>query len=192
MIMTEEDIRTIGELVERFFEGETTLDEERWLYRFFASGDIPAGLERYRDVFRGFGAVDGMACGVLPGAQDAAGETPPEPPIRVRRRHFRRVLRAVGIAAAVSVIAMLVPVAADIQEHRELADLYGGSYMIVNGKRTDDLKRMRPDIERALRMAERAENMAGSRTVEETERYLLGNIGDPAERERVRRLLSDD
>lgn len=47
---TTEDIRI---LIDRFFDGDTTLKEEQRLYEFF-QGPVPADLEELRPVFQGF------------------------------------------------------------------------------------------------------------------------------------------
>ena len=41
----------IENLLERFFEGETTNAEEQELYAFFARPDLPEHLKNYRPVF---------------------------------------------------------------------------------------------------------------------------------------------
>lgn len=50
---TTEDIRI---LIDRFFNGDTTLKEEQRLYEFF-QGPVPADLEELRPVFQGFGRL---------------------------------------------------------------------------------------------------------------------------------------
>ena len=47
----------IRELTDRFFEGTTTLEEERRLYDFFRQKDIPQDLEPYKDMFLDFSAL---------------------------------------------------------------------------------------------------------------------------------------
>ena len=49
--MKTEEYKSIEDLLDRFFEGQTSNEEERVLYEFFARPDIPAHLERYREVF---------------------------------------------------------------------------------------------------------------------------------------------
>ena len=49
--MKTEEYKSIEDLLDRFFEGRTSNEEERVLYEFFARPDIPAHLERYREVF---------------------------------------------------------------------------------------------------------------------------------------------
>ena len=68
--------------------GVTTLDEERQLFRAFASGRYPAELEEYAAMFRGCAAV--------------AGIKPEEVRTPARRRIIRIALTATtGVAAAV-------------------------------------------------------------------------------------------
>lgn len=45
------DYKYIEQLMERYWNAETTLEEENILRTFFSQKDIPAGLEKYRDVF---------------------------------------------------------------------------------------------------------------------------------------------
>lgn len=52
--MKEKDIHT---LVARFFDGETTLEEEEKLYAFFQRKDVPEDLKKYQDLFRGFASI---------------------------------------------------------------------------------------------------------------------------------------
>lgn len=45
------DYKYIDQLLERYWNAETTLEEENILRTFFSQKDIPAGMEKYRDVF---------------------------------------------------------------------------------------------------------------------------------------------
>ena len=45
--MKTEEYKSIEDLLDRFFEGRTSNEEERVLYEFFARPDLPAHLERY-------------------------------------------------------------------------------------------------------------------------------------------------
>ena len=44
-------------LVQRFFDGETSLAEEQELYRLFREGNVPDDLLKYRELFAGFDQV---------------------------------------------------------------------------------------------------------------------------------------
>ncbi len=63
--MTEIDINDIDRLLQRFFDGFTSLDEEAALERFFAeSKRLPRRLERYRPMFAWY--AGGMPVSALP------------------------------------------------------------------------------------------------------------------------------
>ena len=50
----------IRQLMERFLNAETTLEEERALYEYFQGNDIADDLKPYREAFQGFAAVSGI------------------------------------------------------------------------------------------------------------------------------------
>ena len=41
----------IDELLDKYFEGETSCEEERELRRFFTEGEVPEHLQTYRPLF---------------------------------------------------------------------------------------------------------------------------------------------
>ena len=49
--------QNIHKLIERFLDGETTLEEERRLYAFFLRDDVPEELKQYQEMFRGYAAI---------------------------------------------------------------------------------------------------------------------------------------
>ena len=50
----------IRQLVERFLNAETTLEEEQILYKYFQGEDVASDLEPYREAFQSFSAVSGI------------------------------------------------------------------------------------------------------------------------------------
>lgn len=63
--MTEIDINDIDRLLQRFFDGFTTLEEESALEEYFACNrHLPRRLERYRPMFAWY--ADGMPVSALP------------------------------------------------------------------------------------------------------------------------------
>ena len=170
--MNERKIKEIDRLIGKFFDGETTLREEQRLYEFFARRSVPARLQGYREVFAGFASMQ-------------AGEP--------RRLKLRRVLMRVAAAAAVALIVVSAVVAyAGYREDRHLARLYGGSYVIENGHRIDDLSEIKDDIEKALDDAGRIERRISSANVaDNAEQEVLNSIDDPSERRRISEMLND-
>lgn len=165
------DYNDIKLLIERFFEGETSLEEEQRLYAFFSSHrSLPEELESYREMFAGFDAISFA------------------PRTNVRRR-LLYVLS--GVAAAI-LLAIGIFVAVDIHEDKVLANNYEGSYMIVKGKRITDLSRIKPDIEKALSQAEDIEqNIDAHSVIKNAEQHVLDNTLDPKEKERILQLLNE-
>ena len=55
--MNETNIR---QLMERFLNAETTLEEEQTLYEYFQGEDVADDLMPYREALQGFSAVSGI------------------------------------------------------------------------------------------------------------------------------------
>ena len=183
----------IKALIERFFEGDTTLAEEQWLYDYFKqTQDLPEELEAYRDTFLDFDAIalvdsSSNEVGVsaqeisLPVVEQSVMSTPPK-----YHGWWRQVA---GIAAMVAVVIGGVWTYQNYQDI-QLEKMYGGSYMIVDGKRIDDLRQILPQIKRTLTLADAIETISPTQLIDQTEQDLLNNIQDAQERERIRALLN--
>jgi hypothetical protein len=127
----EKEYKHIEELLERFFEGETSNGEERILYQYFTQEDVPEHLRRYKRVFAYF-------------ETGIAGEIEqPAPVVALPQRKSRRVIWA-GIAA--SFLILLASSLFFIQKNASF-DPYEGSYIIRNGERITDINRIRPELE---------------------------------------------
>lgn len=128
-------------------EGETSLEQERTLYAYFARGrEIPSELEEYRQMFQGFASI----------AQSAADDSAVAVS-RPKRKSMRlSLITAISVAASIALIFGIFFIA-DKQEEKQLESLYAGSYMIIDGKRIDDLQKIKPDIDRILAYAEQME-----------------------------------
>ena len=80
----------IDELLQRYFNGATSLEEERDLQRYFAGSDIPESLKVYRPLFVFF-----------------AEERAIEPPVH-KTRNIRLPLYIItGIAASIAILFMV-------------------------------------------------------------------------------------
>lgn len=168
----------INNLVERFLDGETTLAEEKQLYDYFSQNEnVDESLLPYAEYFRDLA--------VLPSPQKE------EKPRKRPRWTIRWTQWAVGAAAAV-LISLGGMWIYTLQEERHLAQLYGGSYMIVDGKRYDNLREIKDDIRQTLADAQQIERQAdGQAVIEEAEQEVLESIGDPAERQKLKEILKN-
>ena len=155
--------------MQRFFDGETTTEEEARLYRVFRRKRLPHSLERMRPVMEAFGSMEARA------------------PRRAMTASIVR--RALAGAAAVLALAVGTAVYSDYREEQSLARLYGGSYIIENGRRTDNLRAIHDDIERTLTDSRRIEKRAGQNVIDRAEQDVLDNISDPDMRREVELML---
>ncbi len=113
-----DNILKIRTLVDRFFDGDTTLDEEQQLYAFFRdSTELPEDMQPLRDMFLDLAAV-----------QRVAAPAPEKQKVR-RPRWLRWV-------AAAAVALLLVGGAATIFTHRSEAEEEYVAY--IYGERTTD------------------------------------------------------
>lgn len=194
--MTESENNRIKELTDRFFEGETTVEEERELYALYLEEDIPEEMEEYREMFRDFSAIimTEEEKSLYPSTAHPVQETLPTNTHRLtavkgKTRH-KLLWPYISGVAAVLIAAVGISLSLNRQEEVRLAKLYGGSYMIINGTKIDKLTRIHTDIEQVLSEADEMEQTLSTETViEKAEQDVLDGIDDEAERERIRKLM---
>lgn len=185
-------VEKIEDKIDRFFEGQTSNEDEQTLYRFFAQENIPEHLRRYKSVFSYF--ESGLA---------DESTTAPQPAVRNTSQLFlRRRIVWTGVAAAALIgVALCVSYwkAADF-------DPYEGSYIVRDGVRMTNIKRIRPELEKTLRnvMQEQLSiecQLSESYVSEDLfDRYvkemksqqnaIIGEITDPYIREEARKVLN--
>lgn len=158
------------ELINRFLDGETTVEEEQALCRRFQAGPVPPELAPYADFF--------LDMATLP-----VTETP-----------LRRRLPWIRWAAAAAVVVAFVMGGAWLQlrlDNQLLAETYGGSYMIVNGKRTDSLVKIKDEVGALLADANRIEAHAkGQQVISDAEQDVLQSV-PASQRKEIERLLNE-
>lgn len=162
---------TARRLTEKFFDGATTLREEQQLYRYYASGDVADDLMCHRQMFRDYRAMQQVV-----------------PKAAVRPLSWRT------IAAAAAALLLLIGSLGGYRWHEDqlLAATYGGSYIIMNGQRIDDLRRISHEIEATLATASRIEQQASRQDIiEQATQDVLKNISDPQQRQQLSELLND-
>ena len=194
--MTESENNRIKELTDRFFEGETTVEEERELYVLYLKEDIPEEMEEHREMFRDFSAIimteeEKSLCPYTVHPVQVTLQTNTHRPTTVKGKTRNRVLWPfISGAAAVLIATIGISLSLNRQEEVRLAKLYGGSYIIVNGTNINKLTRIHTDIEQVLSEADEMKDMLSTKTViQKAEQDVLDGIDDEAERERIRKLM---
>lgn len=113
----------IKQLIDRYMNGQTTVDEEQLLARYFRNAtDVPDSLKPYRDMFAYFD--DGMPLGALSEFDSSAGQAetrvaPDSSKVVAPRRHSLRMAAwwsgAVAVAAAVALLLIMYRPSAPVQ-----------------------------------------------------------------------------
>ncbi len=114
--------------LEKFLDGRTSNEEEKALYTFFASDEVPKDLRKYKKMFAGY-----------------AGKMQGDLPRQSRARH--RMVTALSIAAS---ILLLAGVGFGIQKHIEqqkVYECYEGSYILHDGQKITDLRKILPQLQ---------------------------------------------
>ena len=174
----EEENKYIETLLERFFEGQTSNEEERRLYHFFDREEIPDELAQFKPIVKYFesGLMEEMGL-----RKDT----------KVRR--LKKIQVIWGSIAASFLIIMFGSLL--FLKNAESFDSYEGSYIVRNGVRITDLNLIRPELEAAIQksvlleqqadqLIERLTAMDDSREVEILQKFqdhnqqILDNIQD--------------
>lgn len=189
----------IRELVDRFLQAETTLEEEERLYEFFQKDTLPEDLMQYKEMFMAYSVlrydknslhkgeeVDQSAVVSIEndGNSDKSGKG--------KKRIFSLYKKiCIGIAASL-LIGVLGFSAYRHYEVNRLEKLYGGSYMIINGVRIDDLTKIEPEIKEGINKAAAMEKLCDLKAKQDDiESRMINNISDEKEREYIQKLLCD-
>ena len=189
-------MKTIDEiltLIERFFEGDTSLEEEQWLYDYFKqTKDLPQELEAYREMFLDFDAItlDDAPSVEMTEVEPISSLPKVEQTIALNPPKYRSLWKqVVGIAAMIAIIVGSVWSYQTYQDI-QLQNIYGGSYVIVDGKRIDNLREILPEIKSTLSLADAYEAPSPTDLINQAEQDLLNHIQDAQERERIQALLN--
>ena len=180
-----ENYNDIQLLIDRFFKGETSMEEEKRIYAFYSSHpqQLPQKLECYRGMFSAFDAILLEAISINRTLSDE---------VAIHKSKPKKLLYILsGIAAAVLLCIGIFAVI-NIHQDNVLASNYEGSYLIVNGARITELSRIKPDIEKALKQADDIEqNLNQHSVIKKAEQNVLDNINDPKEKARILQLLNE-
>ena len=187
------------ELLERFFEGQTSNDEEQSLYEFFAGDNVPEHLIKYKQVFAYFNE----------GIEDELCETTDVPELHktdvselhkdetpVFKIRNKKLILWSGVAAVLLILFITNP----FSYGNKPFDPYEGSYIIRNGVRITDMEIIRPELEATIKevllQQEEAESIFNA--LLEDEEYLqieynsiIESFDDEEIRNEVREILEN-
>lgn len=118
------DYTYISQLIDRYFEAETSLEEEKILRAFFAQNDVPAEFEVYAEIFREqsfLNNAETLGADFDNKVRKACGVTDNESVTIARSFSLRPLWRAVACVAIVLAIgqAAQMPYSSDEQTQQE-------------------------------------------------------------------------
>ena len=140
----EQSMKDIETLLNKYFEGETTCEEERRLRRFFAEGLVPEHLEVYRPMFAFFEAEQEELTEVS--GQCNAGEMPELAIFEKKTKTVRKYL-TYSLGAAAAALLLLLGISG-IYRHISPAP---ANYVIIDGKEYTDVHLIREQAMVAFR-----------------------------------------
>ncbi len=170
-------------LLEKYFDGMTTLEEEALLAGYLTSGNLPADLEYARAIFAGLTAVrsataDGVRCQMPPVGERMESSQKRGPGRTETGRRRRMTLRTVWLGGIAAVAAVVMASVAYMESVRPRPQIY----CYVDGKPVTDPEIAARQVLMAQRIMEAGINAleSGIETVERTGRSLR-NIGAEAD-----------
>ena len=184
-------IKYVEELLERFFEGQTSNTEEQSLYDFFAGNDVPEHLVRYKQVFCYFETVI---------KEELIEEKAPV--IKLKNRRW------IAWSAVAAVLLVFIITITQYAFDNKPFDSYEGGYIIRNGVRITDLDIICPELDATvmtfMQEQEKVESLIEKAKREDSLFYnlekefqayhseILKSIEDENEREEIKRILDID
>lgn len=151
------DHSEITRLINRFLDGETSLDEEKTLYAFFSRPDVPGEFEPYRPMFGWYASLasqgEEKARSNDDDADRAVNSAATAP--HTGRTRFR-LLRPWQWASIAAMLALLFTVGFFLRTPSipEEYLAYEGSYIIRDGKKITDLRIVVPEILRTQQVVD--------------------------------------
>ncbi len=122
----------IRSLIDKFLDGETSVEEEKVLFRYFGSGNAAGELKEYESMFRWYASLSEKKPG--------GDQVPP----------YRRIWQWIASAAVLVLIFSAGWFVRDYSYNQKYIE-YKGSYIVRDGKKITDLSIVGPEAERLVR-----------------------------------------
>ncbi len=142
-------------LLEKYFEGQTSLDEEKFLRNYFLQADLPESMETYRPMFSFFtGQIEGEKIPDQPVLH-------PEISGKNKTGRFRKQLLTIGISGLAAGILLFFGIRGLTERSHKVS--YSESSVYISGVKHIDEKSVNTEVLRALEnISETNDDLFGS------------------------------
>ena len=168
------DDKNINEWLTRFFNGDTSCDEEKALFAYFRQTNIPSSVEQYREMMEWYDT----------GLQREYNE---DEISQKKSWILKPVYRYISLVASIVILFTvglnIIKVEKRNRELIELYEIYDGSYIMENGIKNTDLSEILSEVQRVESLVDTA--------FEESLQQTLEGVEDPMERESIINMMSN-
>ena len=192
------DINNVELYIDRFMEGETSNDEEKELYRFFATEkDLPQHIAQYREMFAYFesGLDESLSAQALTEAEHSTAKVVQLKPVDTTKPKKRIFMFAASIAASIVLIFGIS--FGLLKNDADELYTYEGSYVMQNGKRVTDKETLKLMIDNTMKEADNIEKQVAqlseiSDKDDNIQSVMASSINNSEAQARVNEFLNED
>lgn len=168
------DDKNINEWLTRFFNGDTSCDEEKVLFAYFRQTNIPSSVEQYREMMEWYDTVLQREYNEDEISQKKSW---------ILKPGYRYISLVASIVILFTVGLNIIKVEKRNRELIELYEIYDGSYIMENGIKNTDLSEILSEVQRVESLVDKA--------FEESLQQTLEGVEDPMERESIINMMSN-
>ncbi|MCM1021142.1 MAG: hypothetical protein NC343_02515 [Muribaculum sp.] len=173
--MTDFNEHIIQQLIGKFYNGETNLEEEAMLYQYFSSPEVSSNLRSFKDIFTALSVFS-------PSDFDMPKHSVPS---KRKQRYRKLIYIASSIAATIAIVFMLITFKTGSSH---LPD--SENYVMINNHIVTDKKIVEEKIVEAYIIADIIEREADAiLTIDETEADIINKVSDTRLRNELKELL---
>ena len=192
------DINNVELYIDRFMEGETSNDEEKELYRFFATEkDLPQHIAQYKEMFAYFesGLDESLSAQALTEAEHSTAKVVQLKPAETKKPKKRIFMFAASIAASIVLIFGIS--FGLLKNDADELYTYEGSYVMQNGKRVTDKETLKLMIDNTMKEADNIEKQVAqlseiSDKDDNIQSVMASSINNSEAQARVNEFLNED
>ena len=192
------DINNVELYIDRFMEGETSNDEEKELYRFFATEkDLPQHIAQYREMFAYFesGLDESLSAQALTEAEHSTAKVVQLKPVDTKKPKKCIFMFAASIAASIVLIFGIS--FGLLKNDADELYTYEGSYVMQNGKRVTDKETLKLMIDNTMKEADNIEKQVAqlseiSDKDDNIQSVMASSINNSEAQARVNEFLNED